>query len=151
MLRPLRRLAAVIACAACFAATPSCATVAAYLPTVIAAVTDGALVVQGIERFADRYFERRPDPDLQKKTDIAIARVRSALDLALHAASAADAHNRADVDKAMVEVRAAYTALVALLRPIGLMTDPGGGALKALPGDRLLVPDQLTLTLRVAS
>jgi hypothetical protein len=147
----VRLLPLAAALALLMAAAPGCATVAAYLPTVIAAVTDGALVVDTIERFADRYFRSRPDAEFQKKVDVAIARTRSALDLILRTAGAADAHNQGDREKALAEFREAYTHLVALLGPIGLMTAPPGGALMAMPGDRLMVPEPMALTLRVSS
>lgn len=123
------------------AGAPSCATVAAYLPTVIAAVQDGALVLDTIERFVDRYFESRPNADLQRKADIAIARTRSALDAALRAASGAKDLNEAKVDEAFAEFRRAYTDLVALLGPLGLSTGEG---LRATPGG-LTVPTPLAM------
>ncbi len=150
----LAKLFSTLAVVAVFAlslpAGSGCATVAPFLPTVIAAVQDGALIVSTIEAFADRYFERRPDAEFQKKADVAIARTRSALDLILRLASAADAHNQAKTDAAMEEFRKAYADLVALLGPIGLMTDGQSGALKALPGDRLVVPEPMVLALKVS-
>lgn len=131
-------------------AGPGCATIAPFLPTVIAAVTDGALVVDTIDRFVDRYFESRPNPDLQKKIDIATARVRSALDAALRIASGAQHLNQAKVDEAFAEFRLAYQDLLALVGPLGVMTDRGG-KLQARPGGGLLVPEPMALTLRVQS
>jgi hypothetical protein len=138
----IARFFAVVALVASIATAPSCATVAGYLPTVIAAVQDGALVLDTIERFADRYFESRPNAELQKKADIAIARTRSALDAALRAASGAQDLNDAKVDEAFAEFRRCYTDLVALLGPLGLST---GQALRATPGG-LTVPTPLAMS-----
>jgi hypothetical protein len=124
-----------------------CAAVAPYLPTVIAAVTDGALVIDTIDKFVDRYFESRPNADLQKKVDIAVARTRSALDAALRIASGAQHLNQAKVDEAFAEFRLAYQDLLALTGPLGVMAG-GGGKLQARPGG-LLVPEPMALALRV--
>lgn len=137
----IARLFAVVALAASLASAPSCATIAPYLPTVIAAVQDGSLVLDTIERFADRYFESRPDAELQKKADIAIARTRSALDAALRAASGAQDLNDAKVDEAFAEFRRCYTDLVALLGPLGLSS---GNGLRATPGG-LQVPTPMAM------
>ena len=141
MLYLVRILPLTIALAVPVLAAPGCATVAAYLPTVIAAVQDGALVVDTIERFADRYFAAKPNPELQKKADQAIARTRSALDAALRTASGAQDLNDAKVDEAFAEFRRAYTDMVALLGPLGLSTGEG---LRASPGG-LTVPTPLAM------
>ena len=143
----LRRLAAIVALVCCFVAAPSCATIAPFLPTVIAAVTDGALVVDTIDRFVDRYFETRPNPDLQKKIDVATARVRSALDAALRIASGAQHLNQAKVDEAFAEFRLAYQDLLALVGPLGVTTS-NAGQLRATPGG-LMVPEPMAMRLRV--
>jgi hypothetical protein len=122
----------------------SCATVAPYLPKVIAAVMDGALVLDTIEKFVDRYFQSRPNPELQKKADQAIARTRSALDAALRLASGARDLNQAKVDEAFSEFRVAYSDLMALLGPLGVSTS-SGGSLRATPGGGLVVPEPMAL------
>ncbi|MES1205011.1 MAG: hypothetical protein ABUS79_03660 [Pseudomonadota bacterium] len=147
-MKSLRRLAVAPAFAlfllSAALAAPGCATVATYLPTVIAAVTDGALVLDTIDKFVDRYFESRPNPDLQKKADIAIARTRSALDAALRIAAGTKDLNEAQVDAAFAEFRIAYTDLMALLGPLGVSS---GNALRATPGG-LTVPEPLALARR---
>ena len=141
MLKLARVLPLTVALAVFMFLAPGCATVAAYLPTVIAAVQDGALVVDTIERFVDRYFEAKPNPEKQKQADQAIARTRSALDLALRTASGAQDLNDAKVDEAFAEFRRAYTDLVVLLGPLGLATGEG---LRASPGG-LTVPTPLAM------
>lgn len=141
------RLLAVVVLAASLAPAPGCAAVAPYLPTVIAAVTDGGLVIDTIDKFVDRYFEARPNAELQKKVDIAVARTRSALDAALRIASGAQDLNQAKVDEAFLEFRLAYQDLLALVGPLGVMAG-GGGKLQARPGG-LVVPEPMALTLRV--
>lgn len=149
MLAKLARIALVVALLASpLAAGSGCATIAPFLPTVIAAVTDGSLVIDTIDKFVDRYFESRPNPDLQKKVDIAVARTRSALDAALRIASGAQDMNQAKVDEAFLEFRLAYQDLLALVGPLGVMAG-GGGKLQARPGG-LLVPEPMAMTLRVS-
>ena len=143
----LVKLAATFLAILAFVAPMGCAAVAPYLPAVIAAVTDGGLVVDTIDRFVDRYFETRPNAELQKKIDVAIARTRSALDAALRIASGAQDLNQAKIDEAFAEFRRAYQDLLALTGPLGVMSG-SGGRLQARP-DGLLVPEPMALTLRV--
>lgn len=141
----MKRTAAVLSLLAALTLSPGCATVAAWLPTVIAYVQDGAIVVDTIERFADKYFDSHPGTDLEKKADLAIARTRAALDAVLHVATGADNINKAQVDAAFDEFRKAYGELVALLAPIGVSS---GGALRAAPG-HLTVPAPLAMERRL--
>lgn len=141
------RLLAALALACSLSTAPGCATIAPFLPKVIAAVTDGALVIDTIDRFVDRYFESRPNAELQKKVDVAVARTRSALDAALRIASGAQDLNQAKVDEAFKEFRLAYQDLLALVGPLGVMAG-GGGKLQARPGG-LLVPEPMAMTLVV--
>ncbi len=132
--------AAILALLSVYLAGPGCAVVP-YLPKVIAAVTDGMMVLDTIEKFIDRYFQSRPNAELQKKADTAIARTRSALDAALRIANGAEHLNQAKVDEAFAEFRIAYTDMMALLGPFGVSS---GDALRATPGG-LVVPQPLAM------
>lgn len=126
--------------------TVGCATVASTLPTVIAAVTDGIMVLDSIENFIDLYFRAQPNPGKQAKVDEAVARARGALNAALRIAKGADNLNQAKVDEAFAEFRKAYVELIALVGEFGVRS--GGSGLRAAPGE-LTVPAPMALTLKV--
>ena len=79
-MKPIR---VILLAAALAVPVASCAAVVSALPTVIAAVQDGMLVLDAIDSFVANVFKVRPDTDLEKKVDVAIARTRLALDTAL--------------------------------------------------------------------
>lgn len=122
-----------------------CATVASSLPIVIAAVTDGMLVLDSIQMFVDTFFKIKPNQDLEKKIRDGIARSRSALNAALRLAQGAEKLDQAKIDEAFAEFRAAYADLLVLLGPLGVQQQ--GSTLKATP-DGLIVPEPLAITLK---
>jgi hypothetical protein len=126
----------------------ACATVAAHLPSVIAAVTDGVMVLDTIDRFADAYFSSHgADPRTQAKVDGAIERARAALNAALRAAQGAEHLTQEQIDAAFADFRAAYAELLALVAPLGVRQGTGE-TLRASPGN-LVVPEPLALALKV--
>lgn len=136
----LKKLALIVAFAF---AVPACAAVVASLPTIVAAVTDGLMVVDSIKQFVDTYFKVQPNAALESKVEIAITRVRQALHVALRATKGTEKLTQEQVDAAFAEFRAAYTELLVLVGPLGVTT---GDTLRATPGT-LSVPEPMALTL----
>lgn len=121
----------------------SCATLASSLPTVIAYAQDGFVIVDQIVHFVDAFFVAHPDAVLQKKVDVAAAKAKSALNLAIRLASGAGDLDQAKVDEAFAEFRSAYIELIALVGPMGVTS--GGNRAAATPGGGLKVPEPLAL------
>lgn len=121
-----------------------CAAVAAYLPSIVAAITDATLILDNIKSFADRYFVVKPDPTLQEKVDSAVSRARIALDLAIRATQGASDLTQEQIDKAFSEFKDAYVDLLKLVEPIGVTT---GDGIKVVPGG-LNVPSPMALALK---
>lgn len=136
----LKKLALIVAFAF---AVPACAAVVASLPTIVAAVTDGLMVVDSIKQFVDTYFKVQPNIALEGKVEIAITRVRQALHVALRATKGTEKLTQEQVDAAFAEFRAAYAELLVLVGPLGVTT---GDTLRATPG-ALSVPEPMALTL----
>lgn len=132
------------ACFAAFLAVSSCAAVVSSLPTIIAYVQDGSLVVNTIARFVDQYFTVSPNAELQGKIDSAISRTNAALDLVLRAASGTGKINQGKVDEAIADFRQAYTDLLALVAPLGVRQGTSG-LLRSTPAGGLIVPTPLAL------
>lgn len=122
-----------------------CSAIFSNLPTVLAYVQDAQLVISTIESFANAFFAARPNADLQKKVGEAIAKAKTALDLAVRAAQGADGLKSADVTAAFKDFQLAYQDLVSLLGPMGV--HQSGGALKLVPGG-LEVPEPLALRIK---
>lgn len=130
----------------------SCATLVDLLPTVLAGVQDGSLLLDAIHGFVDQAFVAKPDAATQKKLNLAIARARTALDLALRIATGTKDLDQAKVDAAFAEFRSAYSDVISLARALGVEVGdvPRAERFAAAGGDRLLVPSPLALTLKVA-
>lgn len=139
----MKRLARSVLLAAVLSLTVSCAAVVSYLPTVVAVATDALLVVDQIKAFVDGVFVIKPDPDLQKRVDQAIARTKTALDAAIRIASGADKLTKEQAAEAFADFRVAYQDLIALVAPLGVST---GETLRATPGG-LTVPTPLAIKL----
>lgn len=125
------------------ATLPGCAALTASLPVIIAAIIDGAQVIDAIEKFVDAYFVSHPDPIAQAKVAGAVAKCRSALNIALRSAQGAKEVDEQKVDAAFNDFKAAYLELLGLCKPYGVK--PAGGKLLASPGS-LEVPEPLILT-----
>lgn len=144
-MKPIR---IILLAAALAVPVSSCAAVVSALPTVIAAVQDGMLILDAIDSFVDNVFKVRPDAELEKKVDVALARTRLALDTALRISRGTENLTQAQLDTAFNEFRIAYQDLVALVTPLGVSTG-AGDTLRALPGGGLQVPEPLALRLKV--
>jgi len=125
----------------------SCVQTLSYLPTVIAAVQDGVMVLDTISRFWAYWQASHPkqttiDP---AKVDLAIDRARSSLNVALRTAQGVEKLDQAQVDAAFVDFKASYTELIALVSKIGVKS---GDKLSATPWG-LTVPEPLALKLKV--
>jgi hypothetical protein len=123
--------------------TAGCAAIFSNLPAVLAYVQDAELVVSTIESFANAFFTIHPDQAKQKLVAEAIAKAKTALDLAVRAANGADGLGKADVDLAFKQFQLAYQDLISLMGPMGIHQ---GGALKAVPGG-LVVPEPMAMRL----
>lgn len=140
----MRRALSLVLSATLCLATIGCAAIVSNLPIVIAAVTDGIMVLDAIEDFVSKYFLARPNKELEDKIATAMARTRSSLNAALRIAKGAEKLDQAKIDEAFAEFRAAYAELLALLTPLGVTSGP---ALRATPGG-LAVPEPMALTLK---
>ncbi len=114
-------------------ALPSCAAFASALPGIIAAILDGAQVLDAIERFVNAYFIEHPDPAAQAKVTSAMVKCRSALNIALRSAHGAKDLDEKQVDKAFDDFKAAYIELIGLCKPYGVRP-VSTGRLAASPG-----------------
>lgn len=114
------------------------------LPAIVAAVTDGLMVVDAIKEFVDTYFKVQPNPTLQDKVAQALIKTRGALNAALHATQGAERLTQQQIDDAFKEFRQAYAELLALVGPLGVVS---GDSLRAVPGG-LYVPEPMALTLK---
>lgn len=132
----------VVLTVALIAPAAGCAAFVASLPVIIAAILDGAQIIDAIEHFVDAYFVAHPDPIAQAKVSEAVARCRSALNIALRSAQGAQEVDEQKVDAAFNDFKAAYIALLGLCKPYGVQ--PAGGKLAASPG-KLEVPEPLIL------
>lgn len=144
------RAFAVLLLAASLTAAPGCATVASLLPGVIAAVTDGMMVLDTLELFIKRYFDSRPTAPGRDKLEMFAARARSALNAALRAAHGAEKLDQAQIDAAFAEFRVAYTELLALLEPLGVKTSPDIDRPLAAGPNTLFVPEPLAFKVGAA-
>ena len=133
----------VLALLSAFLALPiqGCAPLFAALPDVIAAITDGAQIIDVIEHFVANYFVMHPDAEAQKKVAEAINRCRLSLNLALRTAQASKELNDQQVDAAFNDFKAAYIELLGLTKPYGVK--PAGGKMMTARGDSLEVPEPL--------
>jgi hypothetical protein len=141
----MTRIYALILTAMLLSAAPGCSTIFSNLPSVLAYVQDGQLVLSTIESFANAFFAARPDASAQKAVNEAIAKAKSALDLAVRAAEGVDGLKQADVDAAFKSFSLAYQDLISLLGPMGVHVQ--GSKLQATPGG-LLVPEPLCFRLK---
>jgi hypothetical protein len=137
----------VLALSLVFAAS-SCAAVVASLPKVIAVVTDASLILDQIAGFVNGVFQVKPNAELQKKFEIALARTRSALQAANRIASGSENLTQSQINEAFADFRAAYQDLLALAGPLGVQTGNGDKAAAPGPtGASLQVPEPLALSL----
>jgi len=125
-------------------ALPGCAAFAASLPAIIAAIIDGAQVLDAIEKFVNAYFVTHPDPVAQAKVNEAMVKCRSALNIALRSAQGAKNVDEQKVDQAFNDFKAAYLELITLCRPYGVR--PSGNAKLQASPTALEVPEPLIIT-----
>lgn len=125
--------------------TSGCGTLTASLPAVLAAVTDGIMVLDGIQMFVDAFFRAKPNADVEKKVSDGMLRARAALNAALRLSQGAEKLDQAKIDEAFAAFRLAYADLLVLLGPLGVQQQ--GAAFKATPGG-LVVPVPLALTVK---
>lgn len=100
--------------------TTSCATLANLLPKVIAAATEGGLIIDSIQSHIDHYFAVNPDPDRQAAVHNMLDKTRLALSAALRATQGAKDLSQNDVNAAFVEFSGLYKELLAMVGPMGV-------------------------------
>jgi hypothetical protein len=123
--------------------TASCATLSGNLPNIIAYVQDGEFILNSISRFVDLFFRTSPNTDLQLKIEKVMDQARTALDLALRAASGGQKLDQKQVDAAFEEFKKAYADLLILVAPLGVRTSTDGSFRGTPIG--LLVPAPMAL------
>lgn len=133
----IRRIAATIVLAQFLA----CAVAMSHLPLVIAAVTDGAMVLDAIVVFVGKSPILIADDVRRGQVESAIATARAALNIALRVAQGVQAMAQAQIDEAFRDFRMAYAALLVLVGPLGVKTS-GSNLMAASPGV-LLVPEPI--------
>lgn len=131
--------AVLLAVALSTSTLPGCGAVVALLPKVVAVATDAILIIDQIQRFVDRWFAARPDPERQKEVQKALDRSKVALDLALRISQSAEKVRDRQVAAAMAEFRKAYADLLSMVEPLGVRQVGRGEGLSA-PPTALLVP-----------
>ena len=123
--------------------TASCATLSGNLPSIVAYVQDGEFILNSISRFVDLFFRTSPNTDLQLKIEKVMDQARTALDLALRAASGGQKLDQKQVDAAFEEFKKAYADLLILVAPLGVRTSTDG-SIRGTPIG-LLVPAPMAL------
>ena len=131
----------------CWSSSSGCAALGSLLPGVIAAVTDGAQILDMIERFVGSYFAAHPDAEAQRKVGDAVTKCRLALNAALRTAEGTKALTDEQVGYAFDDFKKAYLELRALTGPLGVRSL---GRLAAAPGT-LEVPEPLAFHPRRAA
>ncbi len=132
------------------ASTTACAALASALPTIVAAVTDGMLILDQIEEHMRLHFAANPNPGREKAVARALGKCRNALIAAQRTARGAGELDQQRVDAAFVDFQVAYRELAALVDGVpGLRLQRiGEPPLTAAP-DELVVPEPEALTLRI--
>lgn len=125
----------------------ACAAVMTHLPMVIAAVTDGSMVLDAVESFVKKSPAVLADEARRAQVETALAAARAALSVALRLAQGVRAMDQAQVDEAFRDFRLAYAALLQLVGPLGVKTS--GGNLMAVSPGMLLVPEPLAFRVRL--
>lgn len=135
-------------------AAPACGPLLSFLPKVIAAVTDAALIVDMIEQHAQLALTQAgADEPTRRKVYDALARTKAALNAALRAAQAAETAgnlDQASIEMAFAKFKEAYAYLLQVVQPYGISEQ--GDTLSAraeVSGTTLKVPKPEALTLRL--
>lgn len=118
--------------------TPGCAAVVSNLPAIISAVQTGSLILSAIETFVNAYFTAHPDPVAQAKVADVLVRAKAADAAVLAAAQGAGDINQTQVAAAFADFQTAYTDLLAVVRPYGVVTQTGKAML--VSATQLVVP-----------
>lgn len=139
-MRRLFRVAYLVVAVAAFGAgvVASCAAVVSNLPAIISAVQTGALILSTIETFVNAYFAVHPDAAAQAKVADALVRAKAADAAVLAAAQGASEVDQAQVAAAFASFQAAYTDLLIVVRPYGVVSQTGKAMLAS--STQLVVP-----------
>lgn len=126
------------------AGSAGCPGLISALPAVTSAIVEVANVVDTIAAWVDLYFKQRPDPDLERRAQAAVAKTRNAMNAVLRLAEAAKAADDQDVAKAFDDLEAAYKELLELTQPIGVRPEGlASGRASGADGPVLTVPSTL--------
>jgi hypothetical protein len=124
-----------------------CGAIMNALPAIVAAVSDGSMILDQIQAYLDTYFKTHPDPIAEKKASFAIAKCRAALIAAQRTSAGAQKLDQQQIDAAFADFKVAYQELLAIAGPYGVTQE--GSTLKA-SANGLSVPPPAALTLKVA-
>jgi hypothetical protein len=143
----LKRLCLVLALTL---ALPGCAALMSALSIVDAAVSEAGLILDVIDSAAKQYFAANPDSDKKELYGEAMAKARLSLAAAVRMANGVEKLDQQKIDEAFAEFRKAYSAVLALAGPLGIVKPSGSeGYSVSVGGAAVSVPEPMALTLQV--
>lgn len=134
-----KRIVLVLALAGSVA---GCAAVLNQLPTIIAAVQDGELLLQTVQGFMDAIWATKPDPANQKLVHEAIAKAQIALDTINRLAQGGEKVDQGQIDAAFADFEAAWNDVMSLVGPYGVHVGDVPRAVRTTNGG-LVIPHPL--------
>ena len=105
-----------------------CAQLLSALPAATAVVVEAAQILDTISSWVSAWFRAHPDEAAEKKTQFALAKVRSAMNAYLRIAEAKERADDKDMVAAFDALDKAYHELLELVRPYGIKPTQAVGA-----------------------
>ncbi len=126
-------------------------SVAAAIPTVVAAVTDASAVLNLVQSAVNVWFARNPDDTEQAKINELIQRSWAGIRAANLALQGAENLSQEDYDRAMSDFRNAYGELQVLLQKKGILSGSRGTLLSMDGGEKesVEIAPPMALSLKV--
>lgn len=131
--------------ALCLAVAVSSCAAWSLLPNITGAVVDGTQILEAIDDFTEKYFQKRPNKVEQEKVREAIRACRMSLNNAMRTAQTAPDLTNDIVDHSFDSFRREYGKLLELVGAYGVTAS--SDAIVTTPGIMLQVPRPLALTL----
>jgi hypothetical protein len=137
-----------------FVSSTGCAALVAALPTVSEVVSDAVAILGMISQGVASYFRASPNPTKQAEIEAAIAKAQGALVLGEQGLAGVEHATQGQMAAAFASFAQAYSEMMALLGPLGIVSaqptastpaDGGSGALMATQAPRLVVPTPLAV------
>lgn len=125
-----------------------CAAIAKVIEVILPLVVEAAEILDAIDAKAQVYFKANPDPETESTYGQIMSRAKLALSAITRAAKGAQSAEDQDLDAAFIEFRQAYSDILALLGPFGIVAPSTDGTFSAAVNDGpLMVPaaDMLVL------